>query len=188
MAQINGLHVKKLKKFAGHEGEPCYQGDLYLGKTKIGFWSQDSWGANVNNVYMEEGFSETALNKRICALNQDKTKHGISISGKPWTIEYDLTHLMSDYLTLVEDEKLFKKITKKGFSAILLITDGYHLTYYSLPENYAMLTDEQLKEQLKEEIENAKKGMFQNEEIEVKIYRSLDDFVIGEPIHINSIL
>ena len=29
---INGITVKNLKTFKGHEGETCFQGNLYLGK------------------------------------------------------------------------------------------------------------------------------------------------------------
>ena len=187
MAQINGLHVKKLKKFAGHDGEPCFQGDLYLGKTKIAFWSQDGHGAIEDNVVMEDGLSDIILDKQISALNQDKIRRGISMSGKPWELEYGLTQLMSDYLILTEDEKLFKRATKKGYSAILIITDDFHLTYYSLPANYLAFTDEQLKEKMKIQIAEASKQMFKNQEVKVKIYRSLDDFIIGTPIELDSI-
>lgn len=39
MASINNVTVKSLKTFSGHEGEPCYWGNLYLGNKKIGSWS-----------------------------------------------------------------------------------------------------------------------------------------------------
>lgn len=40
MASINGLTIKGLKQFVGHEGETLFQGNLYLNGDKIGFWSQ----------------------------------------------------------------------------------------------------------------------------------------------------
>lgn len=43
MANINGLSIKKVRSFVGPEGH-IYQGDLYLGKKKIAFWSQDANG------------------------------------------------------------------------------------------------------------------------------------------------
>ena len=43
MASINGVEVKALKGFEGHEGY-CFQGNIYKDGKKLGFWSQDSWG------------------------------------------------------------------------------------------------------------------------------------------------
>ena len=63
MAQINGVTVKALKTFYGHEGEPVFQGNLYLGNKKIGFWSQDARGAIVDDVILERDYSEMALRK-----------------------------------------------------------------------------------------------------------------------------
>ena len=43
VASINGVSLKNLKYYVGHEGG-CLQGDVYLDGKKLGFWSQDSWG------------------------------------------------------------------------------------------------------------------------------------------------
>lgn len=44
MASLNGVEIKNLKMFYGHEGEPLNQGTVYLNGRKLGFWSEDSHG------------------------------------------------------------------------------------------------------------------------------------------------
>ena len=44
MASLNGVSLKNLKTYAGHEGEPCMQGSVYYNGKKLGFWSQDGHG------------------------------------------------------------------------------------------------------------------------------------------------
>ena len=127
MASINGIMVKNLKTFCGHEGEPCFQGNLYLGGKKIGFWSQDSHGAIMDNVDLDREYSEIYLRKKIEELNKDKAISGKSISGADYTIEYSLESLMSDLLGLLDDEKTFKKAVKNGYAMTLVVTDGYQV-------------------------------------------------------------
>lgn len=187
MASINGISLKKLTSFRGHEGESCFQGDMYLGKKKIAFWSQDSWGAIMDNLDMEPGYSEQFLRKQICALNKDKEIHGVSMSGSAYTIEYDIEQLMSDLLSLKDDEKIFKKAVKEGYEMIVVVTDGFHLTYWKLKGAYTSMSDEDILKKLSKDVEEVSKKMFQNQEIKKLIYRSLDDFNIGTAIKLEDI-
>lgn len=187
MASINGLSLKKVKTFRGHEGEPCFQGDLYLGKTKIGFWSQDSWGAIMDNIDMEPGYSEQLLRNQICALNKDKEIHGVSMSGGPYTIEYDIEQLMTAYLDLADNEKSFKSAVKNGYAGTLVLSDSFHVLTWKLPKEYTELDDESLKKATSSHIRKAEEKMFKNEEKTIKIYRSLDDFNIGTAIKLEDI-
>lgn len=189
MASINGLCVKHMKKFTGHEGEPCYQGDLYLGKVKIGYWSQDPWGCVVDNFNPEHGISKDLLNSEIQKLNEDKRVSGISsFDGEPFKRDYELTQLMTDYLSLLEDEKLFKRLQKRGYPLTLAITDKYNVWVYGLPEEFADATDEVICKVYADEIAEAeKKKLFKDCKITTKVYRSLNDFKIGEPIKLEDI-
>ena len=71
MSNINGLSIKKVRSFVGPEGH-VYQGDLYLGKKKIAFWSQDANGGIEDHLTMEPEYSEAKLRKAIIAANSDK--------------------------------------------------------------------------------------------------------------------
>ena len=186
MATINGLQIRGLKSFIGHEGE-CYQGNLYLNNKKIGFWSQDSNGCIQDNLDLDREYSEGQLRKEIIVLNKDKAIKGKSLSGQDYVLEYDLEKLMTDLLVLIDDEKAFKKAVKEGYSMTLVVSDYYHVSTWKLSGPYLLLTDEELIKKLDKEITQAKSKMFKNEEIKIKIYRSLDDFNIGEKISLNSI-
>ena len=108
MASINGISVKGITKFKGHEGEPLAQGNLYVNNKKIGFWSQDSHGGPDCYV-LDPKYDERLLNQAVISRNQDKAMHGTSRGGETYTIDYDMDLLLSDLLCLREDEKEFVK-------------------------------------------------------------------------------
>ena len=109
MANINGLSIKKVRSFVGPEGH-VYQGDLYLGKKKIAFWSQDANGGIEDHLTMEPEYSEAKLRKAIIAANSDKAivlhPNG---SNNSFTIDYDIEELM--YIEEMDD--VFDELVKE---------------------------------------------------------------------------
>lgn len=190
MASINGICVKGLKEFKGHEGEPLCQGNLYLNNKKIGFWSQDAWGGP-DNVQLESGYNEKLLNEAVHSLNVDKDYHGSRPDGSTFVVEYNLERLMADYIPLYEDEKIYKQAEKKGYKGVVIASDGYHQVSWALPGSYMQKKDAELLKVLEADIKEAKRSFFKEDQFtqhSVKIYRSLDDFVIGEPIKMDNII
>ena len=192
MASINGITVKALKTFRGHEGEPCCQGNLYIGTKKIGFWSQDSHGG-CDNFMLDRPYSEAMLSNRVKELNTDKAEKITRYDGTVSTIEYSLEHLMGDLTALLDDEKTYKKALKDGFKGILLVSDGYHVFGWRLSEGVAKLSTEKILSVYADEIEKGKvKHKFFKEDgfykHSVKIYRSAADFDIGTRIKIDEIM
>lgn len=189
MATINGISVKGMKKFFGHEGEPCFQGNLYLENKKIGTWSQDSWGG-CDNFYIEKSYSERLLNKAVVSLNLDKEYRG-GTAEKPFVLEYNLERLLDDYISLVQDEKEYKKAVKAGYAGVMILSDGYHLSIWRLGKRLADMTDDELAYEMRHSIENAKKSFFKEDKFNkhtLKIYRSLTDFEVGKPIEFADII
>lgn len=189
MASINGISVRKLTHFLGHEGEDLYQGTLYLGNKKLGFWSQDSWGGP-DRVNLDNKYSAGLLNAAITALNPDKAIHG-SAHGKGYTVPYDLELLLDDYLALNQDEKAFQQALRSGYSGVLIASDGYHQAIWSLPASYTQLSDDDLQKQLAAQIETARSSFLKETPYNkhtVKIYRTHSDFSLGEPIKAEAIL
>lgn len=191
MSNINGLSIKKVRSFVGPEGH-VYQGDLYLGKKKIAFWSQDANGGIEDHLTMEPEYSEAKLRKAIIAANSDKAivlhPNG---SNNSFTIDYDIEELMYDLLFLLDSEKVWKKGIKGGYSGLLQITDGYHIAGYHLPDAWkelAKTTDEALhlidQSSLKEDYEKMRKGR----DIKAQIFWNDSDFSIGNPILLENIL
>jgi hypothetical protein len=46
--------IKGFKRFKGHEGEPCGQGNLYKGTVKVAEWSDDSWGGPMQVRFVDK--------------------------------------------------------------------------------------------------------------------------------------
>ena len=188
MASINGLTVKSVKTFLGHEGEPCAQGNLYLGTKKIAFWSQDPRGGIEDRVSMEDGLSEKKLRDAIIRLNKDKEEKGTSYNNQEYTIPYDLENLMYDLLFLKDSEKEFNKAIKAGCKGLVRISNDYKIVWSYVNQDVLDLPEEKLKERFRYQIEQLKKhGCRRGEEPELVVFRSKDDFCIGEKIGLEEI-
>jgi len=175
MASINGITLKARTDFRGHEGEPCSQGNLYLGNKKIGFWSQSSYGGP-DEVRLEPGLSEEKLNDKIRELNKGKSE---ALGG------YKLDLLMEDLLNLQNAEKIYKQSLKKGYTALFVVTCEWQDIIYSLmPVHVNGKTSEEIYSALYDKIKEAKKnsGISVDAEDEIALYKTLDDFNIGKKI------
>jgi len=190
MLSINGLHLENMVQFRGHEGEPLYQGDLYLETHKLGFWSQDSWGGP-DTVILEPEYQLDRLNQKISALNPDKTLRSENPSH-PFEIEYDLELLMGDYITLHYEYEEYLKALGNAYSGVLIASDGYHMTAWQLPKSYVKQSDEAIIKELESEINQVKASSFFPENAytkhTVKIYRSDKEFEMGEAIQLKDIM
>ena len=192
MASINGISLKAVKMFRGHEGEPCYQGNVYIGKKKIGFWSQDSWGAVCDNFMFDKPYSAGKLAEKVKALCPERIETRTRDDGSTYTLCYTLEELFTDLLVLQDDEKAFKKANKDGRNGLITVTDGYHQISFVLKESALSSTDDVLLDKLSKFIESEKKkARFFNEndyiKHEVKIYRDIKDFNIGVEISVDDI-
>ena len=77
---------------------------------------------------------------------------------------------------LVQTEKEFKKALKKGYKAMMEVTDGFHVANYYYPD-VPNCTAEEL---FMRPIENNIKGkFFKNAKITYHLYKGLEDFCIG---------
>ena len=162
MASINSIQVKNLKKFKGHEGEPLYQGNIYYKGKKLGFWSQDAWGAICDNY----GFNENILKDEV---EKYKASDFVEDEYRKYT---SLESLLSDLITLTEQEKMFKQYAKKGYPSTVVITDGYHEFYgackHTKKEDVLKSFDSYIKE--------CKEKCYKNKKSKVIVYMDLKDF------------
>lgn len=191
MASINGITVKAIKQFRGHEGEPLYQGNVYLGNKKIGWWSQDSHGGP-DACYLDEPYRVRKLEEKVKMLNRDKEKTYSRGDGSTYTIDYSLDIMLGDLMVMHEDEKMFKSAVKDGYAGLLLVTDGYHAFGLYLNKEIIGLPNEVVLMKFSKLITDGKKkyGFYEEDDFikhEAKIYRSLDDFKVGKEITIEDI-
>lgn len=165
MASINGISIKNLKHFKDHEGCMIAQGDVWYNGKKLGFWSQDSWGGSDNYDFNEHILDEEVEKYRKSDMVEDKYRSVV-----------DLDSLLYDLLPLIEDEKEWKKVVKKGWKAYVKATDGYHYMCYYSPE---IDRKKILKTEFhKDFIKKCEEQFFKNKEIKVAVYTSLNDFKI----------
>ena len=191
MASINGITIKGLKKFLGHEGEPLYQGNVYLGSKKIGWWTQDSHGGS-DYCCLDEPYRIRKLEAKVKELNRDKEETFSRDDGSTYTIDYSLDIMFGDLMELKNDEDIFKAAIKNGFAGVLLVTDGYHMFGWNLNKEIADLPDEVILTKFAKAIEDGKKKhkFFKEDKFTkhvTKIYCSLNDFSIGETIKVSDI-
>ena len=181
MATINGLSLKKIRTFTGHEGECCYQGDLYLGNNKIGFWSQDTH-CGMDDLSMEDAYSEKKLQQAIMDLNKDKTTTYTASDGKTIDFHYDLSCLLYDWIKLHDAEKAFKKAIKNGYAGIIQIESDYEVIIFTVDSRFLSASETELKEILHKEWIKARCCCRKGEEPKIRKYQSKDDFIVGELI------
>lgn len=191
MASINGLTVKKIKYFDGREGTAA-QGDLYLGNKKIAFWSQDADGCIDDSLDMEPGYSEQKLRQAIIAAHPEKHEEKVAQNGRPYVLDYELESLMADLLSLMETEKAWKRAVKAGYAGLFEIADGFHVSQWKLSgllyDNDAR-TVEAVKAKIpKKQLDQAMASMFKNERLKESVFWSKEDFAIGAPLELSSIM
>lgn len=189
MAKINGLKIKGVKTFRGHEGETCYQGNLYLQGKKIAFWSND-FCMGPNTYQFEPQYSERKLHELL------KKTYPCDEKGLP----YDLDLLVSDLSALNILEKEYKKSLKRnpGFPVVAILSRKYSFeTPYSFGYDVAMIYNFAEKEKQPTD-EAFKERLLMNKEAEYyrlndknsicTTFRNLKDFVVGDPFQLNDIM
>lgn len=163
MASLNGVTIRNLKLYRGHEGEGLWQGSVYYNGKKLGFWSQDAHGGCDNF-----DFDSKLLEVPTLAWK----------SGLKGTKHYEYLNVdcfMGVVSALMELEKEYKKAEKKGYSVACIcinLTDGYWNMLSALHKSTA--------ENRKSEVEASVLKMADKGEesfIKTKIISSVDDLV-----------
>ena len=119
MASINGVAIKNLKMFRGHEGEALAQGSIYLNGKRLGTWSQDSWGGPDQFDFDESILKEACINFK---------------AGFPEDYRYrevcdEPDVFLGDLLKLVNLEKAFKGYFKRGYKTAIAVSDGFNMAF-----------------------------------------------------------
>ena len=146
MASINGVELKALKGFEGHEGY-CFQGNVYKDGKKLGFWSQDSWGG-CDRFDFDESILDEAC-KDFANGFPDDTPHR--------DIYEEKEVFMGAVLDLKLCEQDMKKEFKKGAKAVYYMTDGFHRSWVGF---FNVPTIESIKKDYPELLKNMEKAMF----------------------------
>jgi len=114
---LNGVEIKNLKEFTGHDGDGYWQGDVWLNGKKLGFWSNDAWCGPDHFGFDVHLLDEACRNYK---------------AGFPDDYRYkDVLDSPDVFMGAVRDIKLIEKDCKKEFrkgaKVVFYMTDGYHV-------------------------------------------------------------
>lgn len=154
MATINGVTIKNLKTFRGHEGEAIAQGSIYLNGKRLGFWSQDSWGGPD-----QFDFDESVL-KDACK----NFKAGFPKDYKYLAVCDEVDVFLGDLLQLADLEKKLKGYFKKGYKNAVVVSDGIRMTFMVTTFNH---DDPVVLGKYGKEVESMKADMLKDARVDV---------------------
>lgn len=143
MASIKGFQLKSVKQPIGREGYGCIA-TMYLNGKKIGTYADYGDGACEDVEYVSKSAEEEMMKVIIEYAKTRPNDFVIKIYNErpqqfkdecerfkkyhPYIPDEDITmqtmasnsivYIVSDFLNLLDDEKLFKKYQKKGYKAI----------------------------------------------------------------------
>lgn len=187
MARIYDVQLKGITQFKGHEGEPCFQGNIYYKNKKIGYFSDDFRGGFMdidfdnsenrnlikdiakkfrNDDYQYSLYFPKTQFDTVSLTKTAVTGENLSTAKIPYSNLYDIEDFIIDLLTLWGIEKDFKKFKKKypDFGGFIQTIDGYCLL--SIAYTVADVSD--LINKFEQE------GKF------IAVYYNIEDFIIEE--------
>jgi len=153
MAKYNGVQIKSVKSFRGHEGELLSQGTLYINDKKVGFYSDGDWGREPYYDWDDMEIGRQLENSR------------------------DLNRDVMEFFILYDLEKSFKKGLRKKHDFVASLYKEYPSPIEGNP-NWKMPTSTYtgVLRLHKEQIESIAES--RNEKVDW--YTSLDDFVVNK--------
>lgn len=184
MAKINGLEVKSVKTFQGHDQILLYEGKLYLEGKNIGRF-KENYIAGPMDIDLLPELDSAKLNDRIVELNQ-----GISDPWKttvedlcPWgenLKQHCLELVIMNIINLKKWEREYQKCHKKyGEITFVVGTDGYH-------EYFACFNGTDKKGCI-EMCENKGWQFYRNNQTSYHAFSSIEDFQYFTPVTIHDI-
>jgi hypothetical protein len=93
----SAYEIKGIKSFKGHGGEPCSQGNLYLGTKKVCEWSDDAWGGS-----MRVDFVSTAAEAAFLPVARAYLSARPDLLGTP----YDLAAMSAAHIAAEAVERM----------------------------------------------------------------------------------
>lgn len=136
MASICNVSLKNIKKFKGHEGEPCFQANIYLNNKKVGWYSDNSWGAICLDLHFDSKEDEEKIEEIAKEYGKRPDRLDLTFSKK-YNLEYTLDSFILEVLYLSLHEKNFKKYSKKYSDfAGFVVDEEFDLHLLSSKTNY----------------------------------------------------
>ncbi|MCD8110114.1 MAG: hypothetical protein LUE14_08460 [Clostridiales bacterium] len=166
MASINGISLRKFKKFRGEDGRPLYRGELWArgenGSVKIADWSQT--GKNMDDLDVEPGFSKKNIINAIRRYNGDFFEANMLTLG-----------------SYMEYERFYRAARKEGNAGVAVMQSSSYYICQNLDADMAGKSNEEIEQWMepdKREMEKMGKGA----DMVCLVFRKASDFVLGDRI------
>lgn len=142
--KIANFTLKGVKSFRGHEGETCYQGNIYMDNKKVGTFSDNSWSGEIDydlDAQYEKKVKENLkewFTKNPFGLEE---KYNIHNSRYNLLELYGENRLMEAMLAELENlyyiEKELKSFNKKGYPLMALAkkSERHNVNIYGIVED-----------------------------------------------------
>lgn len=162
MASIFGFKLKNRKTFQGRDWEGN-QGDLWYGNKKVA-WYNDSGNGGMADIEFYDGRKGREEYQPILDAAVKKYYERFPLEGKHSDLTPDAEMFMGELLELMDTEKVYKRMQKKGYPNVII---------YKEKENspYNDVLGFKLKQAANEYIEKNKLTAY-------NLYTSLNDFDI----------
>lgn len=168
MAEIKGLTIKGLTRFIGMEGE-AFQGNIYLNGKKIGWYSESGDGGCSTFRYdsREDEAKVEAIIKKY-------------FEEKPPLAEYLASEeiFFADLVDLINHEKAFKKGLSKGYAWYVTAKCVFNPDAAPRPYEHPIVCNIPSCLTSDKEMEKFLGDLKERGYDEIKVYRSLDDFIV----------
>lgn len=161
MASIKGFQIKGLVRFEGREW-PGEQGSIYVDGKKVGWYNNDGSGGMVDIDFYQAGDRRKEIEERLeKAVKEYYAEHPNTEYPE---LEPDSEIFFADLLNLMDDEKEYKKMQKKGYPFVVIYKESEQSPYQKI-----------IGYQVENQVEQfVKEGKY----LRCKVYRTLDDFDI----------
>ena len=175
MATMYGFTLKKIVEYKGHEGEPLVQADIYYLGKKIGFWRMGDYGGEddflgVDSHFLPKEYFDTIRMNWKNPLQDEEDFKNYVFSDESVASSF-FAHLME----LIDMEKEFKKVVKKGFQALIQVSISFYTATFHIPTGHDL---EKAKDVVVKQFDRTYPKWTEHPKT-VKVYSDLSQFVVG---------
>lgn len=162
MASVYGFTIKSIKKFKGRDFDGC-QGYIWHENAKIGWYNDSGDGGclDIDLIAVDEKKTEY---KQLLNESTEKYFKEFPLKEPFDVLKPDEELFITELLALINREKVYKNLNKKGYPFMIVFTDqsGYY-------ENHVGFTSET----------DANNYAAREKLSGYTIYKSLNDFIIS---------
>lgn len=127
MASIFGLKLKGRRTFQGRDWQGN-QGNLYLGNTKIAWYNDSGDGGPADIEYYNGRLGQEQYEPQLEKI-VNKYYEKYPMQGEYANLTPDIELLMGELLELMDREKQYKTMEKKGYPAVIIYKESENSPY-----------------------------------------------------------